>query len=356
MKSPESVIEVNLEAVRRNLQVLQKKSGTKSVMAVVKVNAYNHGAVRCSRFLEPLVDGFAVATMDEAVELREGGIEKEILVFGAPTEKSAEIYPEYDLSATLSDTAHFDLLRPGTTCHILFDTGMRRMGFHPEQAENVREMTENYPGLRYKGIYSHYATADEPGSGFVHEQNKGFQLLRKQFPDEWQTHMSNSAAVLHYQNLRHFDMIRVGIGLFGYAPGRTQIDELIPALTWKSRISQTRRLNEGDPVSYSSRWRCPSDGLLGTIPVGYADGVPRSLFGKLNVCADGKFYPVVGNITMDACMVFLGKDSIAAGTPVTLMGGEGWWVDKWAEEAGSIPHEIFCGLGRRAEYRYFSEQ
>ncbi|MEX2600649.1 MAG: alanine racemase [Balneolaceae bacterium] len=350
LENPNSILTVDLAAVKKNLKVLKRRSISGRVMAVVKVNAYNHGAVSCSRYLEPDLDAFAVATVDEAVELREAGIGKEILVFGVPDKDTAGICLNRKITVTVSHRDHFQILKEGMKYHLNFDTGMRRLGFNPSEAEEVLELMSSHPDLSCRGIYSHYANADDPGDESVIRQNRAFEKIRGQFGG-LPAHMSNTGAVMHY-DVNHFDMVRAGLGLFGYTPGRHQPKELQPVLTWESRIVQVRKIRKGDSVSYGGNWNSPEDGYLGTIPVGYADGIPRSLSNKLEVALEGRRYPVVGNITMDSCMVYFGKRQIRQGTEVELLGGSALTVADWAERAGSIPHEILCRLNGRMTRSY----
>lgn len=344
---------INLNTLSKNLEFLQQKSGNEQVIAVVKANAYGHGAVSISRHLEDKVSHLAVASVDEGIQLRKAGIEVPILVFGVPSDANAAAYKRYRLIATVSHPAHFDLLPAGTGYHLNFDTGMRRVGFFPAQLEEVLQAVRKHKDLDCRGIYSHYATADDPGSEFVHTQYELFKQIRAQFPSDIPAHMSNSAAVLHY-NVDHFDLIRVGIGLLGYAPGKIQPEGLIPALNWKTHAVLIRKINKGDRVSYGGTWEASHSGYLATLPVGYADGIPRALSNRLHVKIGKKMYPVVGNVTMDYCMVFLGDRRIKTGATVHLMGRHGWPANTWAEKANSITHEILCRLTPRVRRRYQS--
>lgn len=350
LENPNSILTIDLTTVKKNLKVLKRRAGIGKVMAVVKVDAYNHGVVSCSRFLEPDLDAFAVATVDEAVELREAGIQKEILVFGVPDKDSAVTCLERNITVTVSHRDHFRILTKGMAYHLNFDTGMRRLGFYPSEADEVLQLMENHPKLTCSGIYSHYANADDPGKESVIQQNRAFEKIRARF-EGVPAHMSNTGAVMHY-NVNHFERIRVGLGLFGYAPGRQQPGELEPVLTWETRIVQVRTIRKGESVSYGGSWCSPADGYLGTIPVGYADGIPRSLSNKLEVAVEGRRYSVVGNITMDSCMVYLGNSQCRPGMEVELLGGSALTVAEWAERAGSIPHEILCRLNGRMTRSY----
>ncbi|MEX1063138.1 MAG: alanine racemase [Balneolaceae bacterium] len=347
-----SVASIDLANLKKNLEYLRQKSRTDDVMAVVKANAYGHGAVQVSRYLETYIREFAVATVDEGIQLRKGGIEKPILVFGLPRQDTSEAYVKHDLTATICHPDQFRLLSAGTGYQVNIDTGMRRAGLDPLQTAAVRTEMENHRDLTCRGIYSHYATADDPGSRLVREQHNRFLQVRSGFPVDIPAHMSNTAAVLHY-DLDHLDMIRVGIGLAGYAPGRIQSDKLRPVLSWETRACLVRKISRGDVVSYGAGWKAPADGYLATLPVGYADGIPRRLTNRLKVKAGKRMVPVAGSITMDFCMVFLGDQPVEPGTPVQLLGPDGCWrADRWAAEAETVTHEILCRLTSRIHRRY----
>lgn len=347
----ESIATIDEHAIKKNLEYLKKKSKTDKVMAVVKANAYGHGVAGIAGFLENEVSQFAVATIDEGIQLREAGIELPILVFGIPKSVHGTAYKQYNLTATISHSDHFGLLADGSEYHLNFDTGMRRNGFYINEIEEVIQQMEKNNHLRCRGVYSHYATADDPGSEFVREQFSLFNEIRNRFSDEISGHMSNTAAVLHY-DISHFDMLRPGLGLLGYAPGNVQSENLQPVLNWETEAVLVRSINKGDRVSYGGTWTAPQAGYLVTLPVGYGDGIPRSLSNKLQVQIENEFYPVVGNITMDYCMVFTGKKKIEPGSIVCLMGNRGWRANIWAEYADSITHEILCGLMPRVQRKY----
>lgn len=346
-----STASVDLRTMKSNLEFLKRRSEVPDVLAVVKADAYGHGAVAVARSLEGSVTGFAVASVDEGIQLREAGIRKPVLVFGVPTKQGSEAIAAYRLTATVSRPGHLRLLPPGCDYHVNFDTGMRRLGLFERETGELLEAISHHSGLECTGIYSHYAAADEPGSEFVHLQHERFRQIRSMLSLDLPFHMSNTGAVSHYR-IDHFDIIRVGIGLAGYTPGKTQVPELRPALEWTTELAQIRRISKGDAVSYGGNWRAPSDGYLGTLPVGYADGVPRALGKRLEVGIGDKSYPVVGNITMDYCMVFLGDRKAGEGETVHLMGSRGLRANEWADRSGSITHEILCRLTPRVRRRY----
>jgi alanine racemase len=348
---PNSYADIDLHKILNNLKAVRNKAGTEKVLAVVKCDAYRHGAVRVSKHIEEEADWFAVATVDEGIQLRMGGVKKPVLVFGVPDYETAAAYHTHNLTATVSHKTHFDILMDGTRYHLNFDTGMGRLGFMPEQAGEVRQLAILNQRLSCSGIYSHYATADDPGSDFVEEQQKRFREILSNFAEIPLKHMSNTGAAANY-DLDHLDMVRTGLGLLGYNPGTTRHSWLEPALTWKSRVVQVRKIRKGTPVSYSSSWKAPHDGYLATIPVGYGDGIPRSISNKLRLLINGEFYPQSGNVTMDYIMVFLGDRQVPVETEITLLGGGGLNAQDWAESAGTNAHEILTNLTGRVEKVY----
>jgi alanine racemase len=348
---PNSYAEIELHTIVKNIQTLKERIPGKKVLAVVKCDAYRHGAVRVARHLEDHVDWFAVATVDEGIALRMGGVKQPVLVFGVPTYDNAAAYQTHNLTATISHKTHFDILMDGTRYHLNFDTGMGRLGFEPEDAPEVRQMAVANQRLVCSGIYSHFATADDPGSDFVIEQHERFEQVIKHFDEIPLKHMSNTGASTNY-DFEHYDMFRVGLGMLGYNSGETRHVWLRPALTWKSKVAQIRPVRKGKPISYSSSWTVPEDGFLATIPTGYGDGVPRSLSNKLQVLINGKMYRQVGNVTMDYIMVFMRGDEVPPETEVVLLGGDAWNAYDWAEQAGTNVHEILTNLTGRVEKIY----
>ncbi len=345
---PNSYLEIDLGAVSKNIEAIKQRVPDKKYLAVVKCDAYSHGVVDVARKIQHQVDWFAVANVDEAIELRRAQIIKPVLVFGVPTYNTAAAYQTHNLTATVSHLTHFSILMDGTDYHLNFDTGMGRLGFSPDQVKEVRQQAVINQRLTCSGIYSHYATADDPGSDKVVEQAELFSELIKHFGEIPIKHISNTGASTNY-DLENYDMIRFGLGMLGYNPGKKRHKWLKPALSWKSRVAQVRPIKKGDTVSYGATWTCSDDGYLATIPVGYGDGVPRSLSNKLEVFINGKMYPQVGNVTMDYIMVYLEGDKISTDTEVTILGGEALNASDWAELGSTNVHEILTNLKGRFE-------
>jgi len=350
---PNSWLEIDLNAVSENVAILKKLNKNKKILAVVKSDAYGHGAVKCSKHLEPMVDWFGVVSVDEGIELRMGGIRKPILVMGVPDAESAATYVTHNLTATVSHIVHFSVLMDGTHYQLNFDTGMGRIGFKPSQADEVRQMALINSRLLCSGIYSHFASSDHPDSDFVKVQLERFKEIKEKFKEIPLSHISNTGALIYY-DLSEFEMIRTGLGIWGLEPEGGNATGITPVQTLKSTFVQIRPVKKGEPVSYGSTWHAPADGFIGTIPVGYADGIPRSLSNKLEVTAGGKKYRVAGTVTMDFIMVWLENDRPKIGTEVELMGRSSWNAKKWADESGTIPYEILTGISNRV-VRYYKD-
>jgi alanine racemase len=346
-----SIAQIDIDAILHNLNVLKDRSGGESVkqMAVVKANAYGHGAIEVALGVSEHVDWFGVANVQEGVALRHCGIMKPIMVFGSPFTQSAHFYTEYGLTAVVSALEHFDRLMPGTKYHIKFDTGMGRLGIFPYQIDDVFRAIDKRNDIILGGIMTHFASAEEEDVRVYESQYAVFNNLRQQFGQGLLFHAANSAASLHRANIG-FDMIRSGVAMYGFDPKGSYNPALRPALTWVSRLAQVRFMRKGEGISYSHSFHVPEDGWVGVIPVGYADGLPRRLRNRINVSIDDKLYQQVGNVTMDQIMIWLGPDHLPVDKAVLLMGGTNEIsVYRWAELLGTIPYEVTTAIGNRVK-------
>jgi alanine racemase len=320
-------------------------------MPVIKANAYGHGSAEVAEALQGEVDWFAVNSVDEGIELRDHGIDLPILVFGVPNSETANLYVNFNLTATVSEIDHFGILPAGTEYHLNFDTGLGRLGIPAVKAEEAFEQMKHRTALICSGIYSHFATSDVPGSEMVGKQLELFKKARGFFPGNLLTHMANTGGACFYEDTA-FDLIRPGIGIYGYPPAGSEIENLKPALSWTSKLVQVNPIKKGDTVSYGAHWEAPNDGFVGVVPVGYEDGLKRVLSGRISVTIDGKQYPQVGNITMNYCMVFLDRDHLPAGTSVELLRASHNDLRHWAELAETIPYEILTSLSPKIPRAY----
>ncbi|MEX0681473.1 MAG: alanine racemase [Balneolales bacterium] len=339
-----SHLEIHRDILRANAQYLHHNLGesVKSI-AVIKSDAYGHGAIEVARSLTDIYDMFAVANVAEAVELREAGIRHPLLVFGVPVAAFAKAYTEFDLIAVISSEDHFRILDAGTSYHVEIDTGMGRLGIDFEMLDRLYKRIDGEKKITCEGIMTHFATADQENSGYMQYQKRLLNEICSKFKGKLPIHAANSAASLSHPDT-HLDMVRHGIALYGYDPTPNPAGELQPVMKWKSRIVQCKRIREGASLSYGATWQAPSDGYYAVIPVGYGDGYRRNLSGKMPVFIEGNWYPQVGRVTMDYIMIWLGDRYFPAYTEVTVMGEEHNHAGRWADAIDTIPYEICCGI------------
>ena len=367
---------IDLGAVRNNFLAMKEKlrDGTK-IIAVVKADGYGHGAVPIARMAEPwdFIWGFAAATVEEAVELRLAGIKKPILILGCVFEEDYEKLTAYGIRPTvfqlsaareLSKTA----VRTGTSLpvHLAVDTGMSRIGF-ADTEESVKEIEEmaKLPGLVLEGIFTHFARADEKDkSDAVSQLNRYLRfisLLQEAGLPIPLRHCSNSAGILEMPEA-NMDAVRAGISMYGIYPSdemdRNRI-RLEPAMELKSHIVYIKEVPAGVPVSYGGTFVTDRPTRIATIPVGYADGYPRSLSSRGCVLIRGKRAPILGRICMDQFMADVTDIPAEELDEVTLMGRDGeefLSVDELGALSGRFPYEFVCDVSKRVPRIYVNEQ
>ena len=367
---------IDLGAVRNNFLAMKEKlrDGTK-IIAVVKADGYGHGAVPIARMAEPwdFIWGFAAATVEEAVELRLAGIKKPILILGCVFEEDYEKLTAYGIRPTvfqlsaareLSKTA----VRTGTSLpvHLAVDTGMSRIGF-ADTEESVKEIEEmaKLPGLVLEGIFTHFARADEKDkSDAVSQLNRYLRficLLQEAGISIPLRHCSNSAGILEMPEA-NMDAVRAGISMYGIYPSdemdRNRI-RLEPAMELKSHIVYIKEVPAGVPVSYGGTFVTDRPTRIATIPVGYADGYPRSLSSRGCVLIRGKRAPILGRICMDQFMADVTDIPAEELDEVTLMGRDGeefLSVDELGALSGRFPYEFVCDVSKRVPRIYVNEQ
>lgn len=355
---------VNLDAIAHNYRTFCAHASSSMVMPVIKANAYGHGLVEVARYLSALHPPyFGVATFEEALSLRDAGIDTKILVFGGMYDEQIPLYISRHLTLTASSVSKLQAIdkagaalgiRPEV--HLKIDTGMERVGVHHYNADYLIDAALACENVDIKGVYTHFATADEPDTGFSELQLERFirvcKLAKERFAQPILCHAANSAATIKFP-AAHLDMVRVGIALYGVSPS-AQIEHTLPlrpALSWQSRVVYFKVVRTGDSVGYGRAW-CPSaDTRIVTVPVGYADGYSRSLSNIAQVRINGRNYPVVGKVCMDQCMVDIGQDSAHNGDKVTLLGDD---IDahQLADWQSSIAYEVLTTIGARVPRAY----
>lgn len=368
MSFDNTYVRIDLDAIRENIETVRRKTGT-AVMAVVKADAYGHGAVPVAQHLRDICSFFGVSSAAEALELRQAGLDNPILILGHtpvdafPLVVEQEIRPaifRWEDALALSEEAQHQ----GKTAkfHFAVDTGMSRIGFQAEEdAAELCCRIAGLPGLCPEGLFSHFATADCADLSKAREQARKFDwfcdLLKQRGLEIPIRHMNNSAGLMNFTD--QYDMVRCGIVTYGLYPSPEVDPKLLPlkpALSWHSHISHVKTLPAGREVSYGGLYVTREDTRVATIPVGYADGYWRSLSGRFYVLIHGRRAPILGRVCMDQMMVDVTHiPQTQPGDPVTLVGHDGdevITVEQIAGEAGSFNYEFICGISRRVPRVY----
>ena len=368
--------EIDLGAIEHNYRVICEAAKA-PVLCVVKADCYGHGAVPVANRLQSMgAPYFAVATVPEAVELRENGIEKPIIILGYIDAADMDTVAEYGITAPVYDEETAELLsaaavRTGRdiTVHYKLDTGMTRIGFPSwEREETVRRILEcaKKPGLRSEGIFTHFAVADVPsGEEYTEMQYDRFrgvcEGLAENGLDLPLRHCANSGAIQSYKQM-HCTMTRAGIILYGYRPDASvpPVLDLKPAMTVKARVVQVRDIPAHTTISYGRTYTTPEDKLVAVLPIGYADGLSRLLSNRVTFRICGKEAPVVGRICMDMCMVDISDIPEAkVGTTATLFGydedGTLLPCERIADMLGTINYEIVCDVNKRVPRFFYKD-
>ena len=363
-------IEVKGKALETNVRQLRTKLRKNcQFMAVVKADGYGHDAKVVSDYaIKGGASELGVATLKEGIKLRSFGVKKPILILGnLYTKRDLIISFKNDLMPTISSIReclvcnnigkHFGLK---FSLHLKVDTGMSRLGFESKKFVQQFEKIKSFENISIEGIYSHLSSADENNAldsqSITQSQRLNFNELLKQINldrnNEIKIHLANSAGMLLSKDF-HFHMVRVGLSMYGYSP-LAKIDKnllLKPALSLKVKVAFIRTIDKGVSVSYGGKFMSHRKTKLAVLSIGYADGVPRSLSGKINVIHNNKFYPQVGSITMDQMMVDItDSNEIKVGSTMLLLGSDG---DKtispleWARKSNTIPWEILCSFKNR---------
>lgn len=371
-------VDVDLDALEHNLRVLRARLAGARALAVVKADAYGHGAVGVSRALEAAggVDWLGVALLEEGAEIRRAGVALPILVLGTARPSKIALYRRYRLTPTVSSLAELDLWRewaagPGEPqpIHLKVDTGMGRLGVSPEQAAEALERIRAHPRLRLAGLLSHFAEADLPGSPRNDLQQERFAgAVERLTPEERGSvlvHMANSAAALHRPPSR-YDLARLGIALYGLDPvepvgpqeGEAAAGAPRPVMSVRARIVHVKDVPAGTPLSYGGRTVTRRRSRIAVVPVGYADGYGWRLTGRAEALVRGRRVPVAGSVTMDMTLLDVTDTGAELAEEVVLLGrqgGEEIRAGELAAHAGTISWEILCHLGLRLPRRYLRD-
>jgi len=369
--------EIDLGALRHNVATLATHIGSQELWAVVKADAYGHGAIECARVaLQSGAQGLCVALVQEGIALRQAGINAPILIMSEQPAGQYRDIISYGLIATLYNEATItefartaNDLEIMATVHMKVDSGMHRVGVSPEDAVKVANLVAESPWLSLEGMFTHLATADVADTQFAQQQISAFtqsvERVRAAGIDVRHVHVSNSASAI-----RRLDagagctMARVGIAMYGIAGdahsnsfGAAHQLDLRPVMSIHARVSHVQRVSAGQGVSYGLKRPLERDSTIATLPLGYADGVPRGLWESGSVLIGGIRRTFAGVVTMDQIMVNCADDAVHIGDEVVVIGTQGSEViiaNEWANKMGTIGYEIVCAISARMPRNYIN--
>lgn len=353
--------EIHLDRLSHNLNCIRRRLAENvEVLVAVKADAYGHGAVPVAKHL--LAQGvvwLGVATPEEALGLRTGGVQANILIFSPVYNRVAELI-EADVALCIADEASWAAvkatgLQKQANLHLKVDTGMGRLGLPPAEALELAEVCDRASCL--EGVWTHFACADELERGFTHCQLEAFAGFRAGLAERGiqprLTHAANSAGVFAYPE-SHFGMVRPGIAVYGYhsSPFISSLEpDLKPALTLSAPVTFIKQVAAGTPVSYGATWRAPKNTTIATVRIGYADGYPRGLSARAEALVQGVRCRVTGRICMDQLMVDVGSLDVSVGERVTLL-GDGLDAETLAAQLGTISYELLTSIAGRVRRIY----
>ena len=364
--------EINLDNLAHNMKEIRRLAKSDAlVTAVIKADGYGHGATKIAKtLLENGADRFAVAVIDEAIELRNSEVSVPILVLGYTSPQRAEEVLQYDIEQTVYSLEVAEALSKEASrvnkiakVHIKIDSGMGRIGLQPnsDTIEIIKKIY-NMPNIVIEGIFTHFAVADEVDKTYTNQQFENFSSVCNELEKIGihirLKHCGNSATIIDLPQM-HENMVRAGIILYGLAPSNDvelQKLELKQVMSLKARVTHVKEISEGQSVSYGRKFIASKNSKIASLPLGYADGYTRLLSGKAEALIKGIRVPVVGRICMDQCMIEVtGIEDVNVGDEVVLFGEQGQSfisIDELAEKLGTINYEIVCMIARRVPRVY----
>ena len=366
--------EIDLSAFRHNLQTLKKYLEPQTqVMAVVKADAYGHGAVPCARIAGGVANYLGVAVIEEGIELRENGLSTPILLLGGIFPDEAEDLVRHNLATIVSTLPVAQALsreaekqNKTVSVHIKVDTGMNRLGVSPENLPALLDQVRSLKNLKIEAVSTHFSSADDEDLSITRTQLEKFQTalthLQKQGVPMPMIHSANTSALFKFPE-SHFNMVRPGLILYGVLPSPSlqsvferEGNPFQPVMQWKSQIILLKSIARGQPVSYSGSFTTQRDSILATLPIGYADGLHHTLSNKMDVLVRGQRAPQVGNIRMDMILIDVTDiPGVEEGDEVVIFGRQGDQVisvEELAVAGKTIPYEILCSVSKRVPRIY----
>ncbi len=363
-----SYVQIDLDVLKENMRAIKAYTKT-PVMAVIKADAYGHGAVEFARVLQEDVAFFGVATLSEALELRNSGIVKPILMLGHTPVAAYPQTVKYGIRSAIfcledAEALSAEARRQGITApfHFAVDTGMSRIGFQvTEEAADLCRKIANLPNLKAEGLFTHFSNADDEDQSRTENQRAQYlkftQMLRSRGVNIPICHIENSAALINFTG--HFDMVRAGIILYGSYPSQEVQKANVPirpVLSWFSRVTHIKSLEAGRTIGYGATYTVSRPSMVATVSVGYADGYRRLLSNRGWVLIRGQKAPILGRVCMDQIVVDVTDiEGVMLNDKVTLIGTDGEntiTADQMAAWAETISYEIYCGISRRVPRVY----
>lgn len=361
---------INLKYLKNNFLNIRKKVGNAKIMAVVKADAYGHNVKYVTETFNSLgknkPEYFAVAIVEEGIELRELGIKQPILIFDPVNKSTVNFLLKHDLIPTVFTENHLNILirekkklklNKQIKVHVKINTGMNRLGVDLDKAVDFIKKLNLKKDFIIDGIYTHFASSDVKEDKFTKSQIKNFNTIIKTLKEQkinyGLAHAANSGAILNFPEA-YFDMVRPGISLYGYYPSHQTLEsiKLYPVLSLVSKVSTVTQIKKGDTVSYNRKFKTTKPTKIISVSLGYADGFRRGLTNKAKGIIKGKVYNQIGAVTMDRIMFDVGNDKIKINDDVILIGEKGKFkIDAWdwADILDTIPYEITCGISKRVQ-------
>ncbi|NSW89053.1 alanine racemase [bacterium] len=352
--------EIKLQNLERNVASIRDKiSKNVEVLAVVKANAYGHGSIEISKKLVSLnVKNLAVATYEEAMEIKCAGVDADFLILGSITEDEIIKSINESITFTVYDISQLHFINSSTleniSFHLKIDTGMNRLGIDREEISESIRIINNNKALQLKGIYTHFPEANNINSLFTQKQIDDFNKIILNFKAEIKDinffHIANSSGIFNFTN-SNLNMVRPGLALYGISDNKKE--NLFPLMRLKTSLIKIRRINKGESVSYGRTFISDRDMIIGVIPMGYADGLPRALSNKGKVIYKDKECKILGRVCMDLTIIDLSNIvNPKVGDEIIIFGHNSLAATDIAAAAETIPYEIICGISKRVKRVY----
>lgn len=349
----DTYVEINLSYLKDNVLNIYRKC-QKPIMAIVKADAYGHGASQVAKAVSDFdfVKMFGVATLGEALALRQAGVQRDILVLGAVRDEDLFLAAKLDISICVFSLAYLEKLKMHEfslplKIHLKIDSGMNRLGLRSAmELESALTMIAACPQLKVMGIFTHYGAADEENDSYARQ----FSYFREIIKDRYfpYIHAANTAAALYHQE-DFTNLVRIGIGMYGLEPNGSDDTPLKQVMSLWTRVVMVKKIKKGESIGYGFTYTASSDEYIATVPIGYADGMIRKNQGR-EVYIHGKYYPIVGRICMDQMMIRV-DEQIQVSDQVEIFGPH-ISLNRMAKELDTISYEIICLLSMRVERRY----